>query len=65
MKPEFLLFLLHFVTILAQQPITADLKLVQYDPHVFQLTFSEEVTQPAFQLLLNSLYELNYTFLNS
>jgi hypothetical protein len=56
MKPKFLLLLLSFVTILAQEPITATLRLVQYNPHVFHLNFSEEVLQPAFQLLLNSLY---------
>lgn len=62
MKPKFHLILALFVTVMAQQPITASLRLVQYDPFVFKLSFSEEVSQPAFQLLLNSLYQLNYTF---
>lgn len=65
MKNAFLLFLLIVIGTVQSQPITAILTVVQYDPFVFQLKFSEAVTQPAFQLLLNNLYPLNYTFITT
>ena len=35
MKPKKLIIILLFVTVMAQQPITASLRLVQYEPFVF------------------------------
>lgn len=62
---QLLLFLLIAIGTVHCQQITATLTVVQYNPFVFRLHFSEAVTQPAFQLLLNNLYPLNYTFLTT
>ena len=42
--------------------VTADLTLVQYDPLVFQLNFSEPVQNTSFQLLFNNIYNIPYVF---
>lgn len=64
MKNPFLIFLL-ILSASQTQSITASLMLVQYEPFVFKLNFSEALPQPAFQLLLNNLYPLDYTFLTT
>lgn len=46
------------------QTVTAKLELVQYDPRVFRLTFSESVDQPEFQLLLNNIYDIPHRFIS-
>lgn len=61
----FILFLFLIFSLTSSQLITASLTLVQYEPFVFQLTFSESVSKPDFQLLLDNLYQLNYTFITN
>ena len=40
--------------------LSAQLALTSYDPLLFNLTFSEPVKLPAFQLLYNSIYKIPY-----
>jgi hypothetical protein len=56
-----LLTLIHVI----QCSISADLILMQYEPLVFKLNFSQPVSTPAFQLMLNNINEMEYYFLNS
>lgn len=44
-------------------PLTAELKLQQYEPLILQLTFSAPVERPTFQLLYNNIYDIPYSFL--
>lgn len=62
---SFVLFLFLLIAQTSSQLITASLTLIQYEPFVFQLSFSEPVSKPDFQLLLDNLYQLNYTFITN
>ena len=42
--------------------ISADLTLVEYDPLIFELQFSEKVPKTSFQLLYNNIYNITYTY---
>jgi hypothetical protein len=48
---------------ISSSSISASLNIVQYEPVVFQLTFSESLSFPSFQLILNNAYLLSYTLL--
>lgn len=43
-------------------PLTAQLQLLEYDPLLFQLTFSAPVNPPPFQILYNNVYEIPFTY---
>ena len=55
-----LFFLLSTLPLL--NAITAELILVEYEPLVFELRFSENVYRTSFQLLYNNLYNITYTY---
>jgi hypothetical protein len=57
-----ILSLLLLLNTLPAQPVSADLQVIQFDPLIFLLTFSEPVDLPPFQLLLNGFNILNITF---
>ncbi len=42
--------------------ITADLTLMEYEPLIFELNFSESVPKTSFQLLYNNLHNITYTY---
>lgn len=42
--------------------ISANLTLVEYEPLIFELQFSESVPKASFQLLYNNLYNITYTY---
>jgi hypothetical protein len=45
--------------------LTADLKVLQYDPFVLQLSFSAPTAQPKFQLLYNNEHVIPHTLLSN
>jgi hypothetical protein len=49
------LYLLFLVMVVMGGKLTANLKILSFDPPTFNLTFSEPVMQPKFQLLLNGV----------
>jgi hypothetical protein len=55
-----LLYLLSALPLL--NAITADLMLVEYEPLVFELRFSENVSKASFQLLYNNLHNITYAY---
>jgi len=42
--------------------INADLILVEYEPLIFELRFSENVSRTNFQLLYNNLHNITYVY---
>ena len=52
------------ICIVTVASVSASFKLVEYDPLVFQLQFSEAVLRPNFQVLFNNMYNIPYTFTN-
>lgn len=44
--------------------IMASLLLIQYDPMVFQLTFTSAVATPKFQILQNNIHILKYQIIS-
>jgi hypothetical protein len=51
------------LSIIGSQPISANLKILAYDPIIFELRFSEKIKRPSFQLMLNRDAIVPYVFL--
>ena len=59
------LLFLFLLPLMLSGSISASLKIMQYEPLQFSLIFSENVSLPSFQLILNNVQVLNYTILSS
>lgn len=57
--------LLILLTLTPALSLTAQLNLQDYDPLIFELSFSSPIEKPTFQLLYNNIYDIPYVFLTT